>query len=948
VKPFINHIVDHFSQVDLSSLRDQVIVFPSKRACYYFRQALLSRFSQQTFWMPRILSIEEFIVFCTGKPVSNEIDLLFLLYQAYSQTYVAPPDGQIDGEDLPTFDRFYAWGQVLLKDFDEVDRYLVNADELYRNLEQLRDLEIRYQDNEEVLRTLKRFNEMLGQEPTSLITNFSNQWSRVCKTYHQFRKALEEEGSYYSGMLYREMADELPELPFQKVLFAGFNALSKSEELIFQKLLDKGMATIFWDGDRLYLENEVEEAGKFMRRYYRKWPPSARIHWVVTDMIRDGKTIKLVGGVQSTGQAQVVGHLLQDLSIEEQYNCGVILADEGLLFPLLYALPENIEKLNVTMGYPAKHSHWFHLAHAYLEYQIHQRGKGHVETVYVNALLSNPLISRSVPASKKLRESLPLKKRWVTASDLLFNQESAILQLALTPGERVSEVMSSLVRLLISIYQKLRLDQTLDPLETEFAFHSLKHLMQLEERILEYHKQLEIRTLARLVVQAFEQIKIPFTGEPTEGLQLMGFLETRALDFRKIILVSVNEGRIPRAKQYNTYIPFAVRKAFMLPTHEEQDAIYAYHFKRILQRAKEVVVVYNTEVAIDGSGEKSRFIWQLKESFPESSISEQLYQMSMSKSPINTELKIKKNGSVLMALQSLLVEKGGAKSLSATAVRHYLDCSLRFYFRYVVKVRERDQESPDLDPRDFGNVVHGVLEYLYKPFERQTITRRHLEDLIESQKVEQAVQETIENLFGGTTGTRPEGKDILHRQIIQKLIYTALRKDLETTPFDFHSAELKLDTTLELGPGKTVRLEGTLDRVHEKDGVVHIVDYKTGRADLLYLRRPAFPGDGAQYVKDHFDIPRFKSGFQGFFYGLLWNKVNGSAPLKLGVYPLKKVNEGIKWLNYGSPVPESGIDEFERLLGDTLNEIFDVAVDFKQTEDSTLCRYCAYKEICQR
>ncbi len=955
MKGFISQIVDSFSQQDLASFQEQVMVFPSKRACYYFRQALLARFSEQTFWMPQILSIEDFIVYCTGKPVSNEIDLLFTLYQAYSQTYLTPPDGNVEGDDLPTFDRFYAWGQVLLDDFDEVDRYLVDADKLYQNLEQLRDLEVRYQDNEEVQFALKRFSEMLGQEPTSLVASFTNQWSRVCKTYHIFKQVLAKDKRFYGGMLYRQLADQLSDdtanLPFQKVIFAGFNALSRSEEVIFQKLLDKGMATLFWDADQLYLEHEVEEAGKFMRRNYKRWPPSKHVQWIITNMRHQTKSIKLVGGVQAVGQIQAVGQLLEQLSPEQQDSCGVILTDEGLLFPLLYALPENIERLNVTMGYPAKHSHWFHLANVFLEYQIHQKGrgsKGYAETVYIRNLLSNPLISKSVPTSKKILDTLTPKKRWVAVSDLLTEDASTILKLALTPSERVSEVMNSLVQLLINIYQKLRLDQALDPLETEFAYHGLKHMMQLEERIQKYHQQLEIRTLARLVVQAFEQVKIPFTGEPTKGLQLMGFLETRALDFQKLVMVSVNEGRIPRGKQFTSYIPFAVRKAFGLPTHEEQDAIYAYHFKRIMQRADDITVVYNTEVAIDGSGEKSRFIWQLKETFPSPSISEKVYQMSLLKLPVSVQLKIPKDAQVLSAMRSLLVEQEGSKSLSATAIRHYLDCSLRFYFRYVVKLKERELESTELDARDFGIIVHGVLEQLYQPFEGEIVTSEQLELLIKSNRVEETVQQTIMTHFKSATTNMPEGKDILHQQIIQKLIYKALRKDVRLAPFKLIGAEMKLETELQIDPGKRIKLVGTLDRVHQKDGTIHIVDYKTGRADLKYLHRPAFPDEGSKYIQEHFDIPKYKSGFQGLFYGLLWNKANTAMPLKLGVYPLKKVNEGIKWLNDGSPIPPSGTDELEKQLVDTFKELFNPEVPFTQTEDSSLCRYCAYKEICQR
>lgn len=955
MKGFISHIVDQLPSDDLDKFHKYAFVFPSRRACYYFREALLERFPEETFWVPNILSIEDFIVRCTGKSISNEIDLLFALYAAYSDTYLPPPEGEIDKEELPTFDRFYAWGQVLLKDFDEVDRHLVNAREIYRNLDQLQQLESRYQDNEEVLFALKRFNEMMGNEPTTLTVNFINQWSRVSKTYHSYKNHLNSNNLYYSGMLYRQLAEQLANgsinVPFDKVVFAGFNALSKSEEVIIGSLLTNDAATIYWDADRLYMEHEVEEAGKFMRRNYKKWPPSEQVHWVITDMLKEPKRIQLIGGVQAVGQAQVVGQLLAELSEEQQQSCGVVLADEGLLFPLLFALPENIQSLNVTMGYPTKHSHWFGLANAYMEYQLHLRGKAHnayAEASYVTDLISNPLMQRALPSLKQFSSALNTKSKWVAVSAFIASGSPETLKLAMTPKDRVSDLISSLVELMMSIYQKLRLDQQLGDLETEFAYHSLKHLMQLEERIQKQHQQLEPRTLARLIIQVFEQLKIPFSGEPTKGLQLMGFLETRALDFERVILVSANEGKLPRGNRHTSYIPYAIRKAFKLPTFEEQDAIYAYHFKRVLQRAKDIIVLYNTEVAIDGSGEKSRFIWQLIESFPKESISQHVYQMSLSKSPASATLDIQKSSKVVEMMQRFLVGIGEEKSLSPTAIRHYLDCSLRFYFRYLVRIREREKESKELDPRDFGNIVHHGLERLYQPLTGETVSRDRIKELLDSQVITEAVDWAIKNHFKKSYFSVIEGKDLLHEQIIQKLIYKVVEKDLREAPFTLTGTEIRITSDLEFSPGKVVRLEGTLDRVHTTNETHHIVDYKTGKADLKNLNRPVFPEGGLDYVQTHFDEPRFKSGFQSLFYGYLWDRARGGTPVKLGVYPLKKVNEGIQWLNHGQVIPPSGFKEFERLLITTLKELYDETVPFTQTDDTDRCRYCAYKEICQR
>ena len=872
MKEFLTHIVDHIDAENLAELRNTSFVFPSKRAGFHFRSALLERFSCETFWLPSIISIEDFIVKCTGKVVSSEIDLLFSLYEAYSTTYMPPPEGEVDKEELPTFDRFYSWGQVLLKDFDEADRYLVKTNELYQNLQQMQELENRYQDSEEILFALKRFNEMIGGDPTSLTVSFSNQWTRVSKTYKLFKSGLVSEGLYYVGMLYRELAEKLQndsiELPFSKIVFAGFNALSTSEEVIFNRLLEKGVAQIFWDADQLYLNNDLEEAGKFMRRNYRKWPPSDDVHWIITNMLKSEKSIQLIGGVQKVGQSQVVGQLLDQLSEQEQSKCGVVLSDESLLFPMLYALPNSIKSLNVTMGYPAKHSHWYRLAVAYMEYHLHTRRKGNsafAETQYILPLLNNPLLQKSVPSVRSQVKSLNPKSRWVLLSAICTDDSPDILRAALTPQGRVLALINSLVEMIMLVFQKLRLDNELQQLDTEFAYHSLKHLMQLEERIRRLHQQLEPATLSRLVLQTLDQVNIPFSGEPAAGLQLMGFLETRALDFEKVILVSANEGKLPKGNRHQSYVPYAVRKAFGLPTYEEQDAVYAYHFKRVLQRAKEISIVYDTEVAIDGSGEKSRFIWQLVNSFPGKNIGHQIYQMPLKKAQSSSVLRIPKSASVMVLLSKFLLGTTEGKTLSPTAIRHYLDCSLRFYFRYLVKLREREKLSSELDNRDFGNIVHETFETLYQPLAGESISQDMVKDLLNSNKISEAVAKTIRYHTGKSQNTSLEGKDLLHEQVIQKLIYKAVEKDQLTTPFKLVGTEMKVSADLQFAKGKAVKLEGTLDRVHQINEVIHILDYKTGRADIL---SQGFRNDISGYLNVHFEEPKYKSGFQSFFLRL--------------------------------------------------------------------------------
>ena len=953
VKSFISHIADSISESQLGQLDNRAFVFPTKRAGFYFRQALLDRFSNTTFWLPHILSIEDFIVQSTGKVVSSEIELLFTLYGAYSKTYLPPPQGGVDREELPTFDKFYAWGQVLLNDFDEVDRHMVAADQLYRNLEQLQQLEDRYRDDEETRLALARFNEMMGKEPTVLNANFRNQWSRVCKTYHLFKKELSANNLAYSGMLYRWLAEKLEKgpasLPFGHVVFAGFNALSRSETQIMDHLLSQDIATVYWDADRLYLENNQEEAGKFMRKYRKKWPPSEQVHWLVTDMRKDPGKIRIIGGVHVVGQTQAVGQLLSDFSQPQQDSCGVVLADEGALFPLLYALPSNIRALNVTMGYPVRQSQWYRLADAFMQYQLQLSKSGstvYSEINYLGGLLADPLMQRAVPSIKRMNTLLQEKRKWLPVSEFINHQSPEIVKLAFTPRDRVAELVASLVNLLMTIYQKLRLDQQLDDLETEFAYYSLRHLMQLEERLVQFQHQLEPATLARLITEAFETVKIPFSGEPGKGLQVMGLLETRAVDFERVIVLSANEGKLPRGKRFNSYIPYAIRKAFHLPTFEEQDAIYAYHFKRVLQRAKDITILYNTEVDIDGSGEKSRYIWQLMQAFPKSLISEQIYQMPLIKSSADTNLEIEKSPEVLDKMQRFVLSGEAVKSLSPTAIRHYLDCSLRFYFRYVVRIPERERISTELDARDFGNIVHRALEKLFKPWEEKQVTRDMIEELLASTSIEQYVAESFEEHFTKSTAYTAEGKELLQRQIIEKLLYKAIDKDRWRAPFKLVGTELAMSSDLALAKDTTVRLAGTLDRVHQARETIHILDYKTGKTD--FIRQGSFRNDIDGYINEHFEDPNLKAGFQSFFYGYLWSRSRDGQAVKLGVYPLKRVNEDSKWLYDDNVIPVQAWTTFERLLSETIRELFDQAVPFTQTEDATRCRFCAYKEICQR
>jgi RecB family exonuclease len=426
----------------------------------------------------------------------------------------------------------------------------------------------------------------------------------------------------------------------------------------------------------------------------------------------------------------------------------------------------------------------------------------------------------------------------------------------------------------------------------------------------------------------------------------MGFLETRALDFERLIILSANEGKLPQGIKHQSYIPFALRKVFKLPTFEEQDAIYSYHFKRLLQRAEKVSIVYNTEVAIDGSGEKSRLLWQLQQAFNHP-ISELLYQMPLRQKEVNAQLRVPKTAQLSKMMHEIFLGTQ-PKSLSATAIRHYLDCSLRFYFRYILKLPERETWSDELDARDFGNIVHNALEMLYQPYVGKELDRESLKSLLTSDRVSVVIQEAFKKYYHREEPVTVQGKDVLHQQIIQKLLVKVIQQDMRHAPFLVTGTELKLHAGIPLNETQTVQLEGTLDRVTRRNQQDYILDYKTGRADLVRTYSPQLPQKAETYIETHFQQPHYKSGFQGLFYAWLWQEANPQGITHVGVFPLKKVNDGAQWLNHGQAIPPTATELFKNKLTEVLTELFDDQVDFTQTDDSDRCRFCAYKNICLR
>ncbi|MGI9542285.1 MAG: PD-(D/E)XK nuclease family protein, partial [Cyclobacteriaceae bacterium] len=627
---------------------------------------------------------------------------------------------------------------------------------------------------------------------------------------------------------------------------------------------------------------------------------------------------------------------------------------------VLYALPKAVEELNVTMGYPLKHTALYTLSECWIRLQINGRGKESKR--YLNgedlfAFLSHPTIHALAPKECQRTKVLlkRIKQPWVAVETLLEKITHRDIVEAFAVSETTDQLLERLLAFLLRMHQS---SNSTEVVQQEFSYHYIKHLTQFKEQLRHHHLNITGATLLRLLRDTFTTAKVAFSGEPLTGLQIMGFLETRSLDFEHLYILSVNEKKLPAGKRSNSYIPFALRKIFKLPTFEEQDAISAYHFHRVIQRATTVTLLYDTEVAVDGSGEKSRFIRQLEyyvKGSTDSNVSwnESIYHLPLSDYKDPVRLSIRKTPEVLQSMSRFLVlPDQETKGLAPTSLTTYIECSLRFYFQYVAQLPERRAYSQDMEPRDFGSLTHRALELIYAPYLNKTITPGTIEELMNPENLEGRVKEAFQSYYKLEQMPSLEGRNLLQERIIQRLVLKVLEHDKSEAPFIVVGLEDELQQIVQLGQHK-VALRGSLDRIPrsvkgEKE-IVKIVDYKTGRVELVRNRSSqAKPWSLDDYMKQYFTDSRYKSGFQSYFYAYLWHRAHKTDSILAGIFGLKKSSEGVQWLQQGAEISEPVLSKFDTNLKELLTEIFDPKIPFSQTEDLKKCMYCPYKDICQR
>lgn len=926
-------------------LSETTIVFPNRRASLYFQHHLSQTIARPA-WAPKLITIEDFFAAHSEMTEPDKLSLIFKLHQVYQQVMKS---------DEP-FDRFYFWGEMLLRDFDEVDKYLVNATLLFKDLSKLKELDESFDYlTEEQKQFLKDFWLHFDERPSVSKEEFLRIWRKLPKVYTLFVKALASEGLAYEGMIHREVAEKVAKgkflFDFSKPLhFVGFNALTKAEEVLLAHCVEKG-AKVHWDVDAYYVNNPLQEAGQFMREYRKHpvlastFPPSLPDNFATAS-----RQVDLTGVPQQIGQAKLLTGMLEARLKEGSFIEGktvIVLPDENMLLPVLNSLPADIGDVNVTMGFPLKNTPLYSLLDLMIEMQVKQRN-GTLGHRQVTAILNHAyFLSLAGDEAKRLHDEI------IANNSVYVNFEkredvsdfTRTVFRIVVPQQATEYLLLVVATLGASFADKLSFDR-------EYAYHFHQHLTRLHQ-LLQGASIQDWRGYQKIFRQVVMSQKIPFYGEPLKGLQIMGVLETRNLDFDDVFVLSLNEGKLPAAARQGSYIPHTLRRAYRLPTFDHQDAIYAYLFYRLLQRAEHVQLFYNTEPDVVGNGEVSRYVqqllvetgWKIKQSVLHNPV--HIHQVM--------PVVIPKSEVAMAGLRRYLntADSPPVAMLTPSVLNDYIDCPLRFYLRHVAGLREADEVEEDMDARVFGNILHDTLFMFYDELRTKQgplVTKASFDD------VEPTVDRLIEKAFREmyhVPDDQPvsfQGQRVVVREIVKDLALRILHIDLQHAPFSITMLEEKFDVNITVNE-KSIRLGGKIDRADQKGNHVRVIDYKTGKDETAFA--------SVESLFAHDQKKRNKAAFQTLMYAYVYRAKHNAANLSIqpGLMNSKDLfNEpfvfghglGVGKAKYLLEDATPIIAEFENHLKSLLEELFDEQVPFRQTTREDVCGYCSFRGICHR
>lgn len=941
------------------NLAHTAVVFPNKRAGLFFNEYLAQE-SDSPIWSPAYVSISELFRSLSPWEVGDPVKLVCELYKIFRR----------ETQSTETLDDFYFWGEMLISDFDDADKNKVDTDKLFSNLQDLRNIMDDYtfidDEQEEAIRQF--FQNFSIERRTALKERFISLWDVLGNIYKGFRESLASQNIAYEGMMYRHVIEHLDvdKLPYEKYVFVGFNVLNKVEHTLFTQLKDAGKAVFYWDYDEFYMKENrqavTHEAGEFIRRNLRDFP--SPLSGELFKNLSKPKEVHYIASSTENAQARYLPQWIRNNLTTPEKETAVVLCNEALLQPVLHSLPAEIKHVNITMGFPLSQTPVYSFLIALLELHTHGFNfkSGRYTFQSVVTLLKHPYTRQLTGQAELLEKELTRNNRFYPLPGELGKDEFLTQLFTPLSGNlnlciRLSETLQQVAGIYQANTSGTEDTDAFNQLYRESLFKAYTTINRFRTLIEEDELTVQSETFRRLLVKVLSATNIPFHGEPAIGMQVMGVLETRNLDFRHLVLLSVNEGQLPKSGGDSSFIPYNLRKAFGMTTIEHKIAVYAYYFYRLLQRAERITLMYNTSSDGLNRGEWSRFMLQFLIEWPHP-ITRQFLEAGQSPqgtSPITVE----KTPDVMRRMQSLFDVRANPKAkFSPSALNYYLDCPLKFYYRYVAGLSAPDEVSAEIDSATFGSIFHYAAEHIYKDLTThgKVINKEALETLLRNEvKLQDYVDTAFKKLFFNVPqNEKPEynGVQLINSAVIARYLKQLLQNDLRYAPFTFIASEMEVDEPIDIQTPKGViksRIGGIIDRMDSKDGTLRIVDYKTGG-----------DADTPPHVESLFipDKKRSNYVFQTFLYAAIMCRKQPTmkiAPALLYIH--RAATETYSpVIQMGEPrKPKEAVEDFskyekeyrERLQG-LLEEIFNPEKSFTQTEIIEKCTYCDFKALCKR
>lgn len=900
---FLNDVLQQLLREGIN-LSKTIFVLPSKRAGSFLKELLKTQTDYSGF-APDIISIEEFIGEITGLESIDNTNSIFRFYETYKK--LTPK------EDREDFETFYGWAQTLMYDFNEIDRYLIDSEKFYSYLSDIQEIN----------------HWALADPQTELVSNYLKFWRRL-PTYHTtFVEVLLGKNQAYQGLIYRQASVEIETYLnrcSRQIVFIGFNALNNVEQKIIQTVLENNRGRIFWDIDRYFMEDTQHGAGLFIRHYQSNWP-YFKGHPLegISDHYSAKKKIEVIGISKNIGQVKTVGQILKKEKLE---NTAVVLNDEGLLLPLLNSLPNKVKKANITMGLtlnmtpPAS---FFEIL-----FKIQKNTSGALYYKNVLDLLSHPTLKLVFgTASRAIQEYMINGNRTFIGVHKLTElvegeKEKEIITLSCSHYQNDTDQFLQALLRLIPLLRPQNVQKY--PLETEYLFHFNQVFKKLYNLLNEFGSISQIVTLHRLYKDVLQGESIDFEGSPFQGLQIMGMLETRVLNYDTVILTSVNEGILPSGKSTNSFIPFDLKKQYKLPTYREKDAVYTYHFYRLLQRAKKVYILYNTERSGLNAGEKSRFITQLEVERPQSfDFKTSLKTGFIAKNDVERK-EIEKSPEILEILK-----RQAEKGFSPSALTTYIRNPIAFYKNYVLGIRDPELIEETIAVNTLGTVVHSALENFYRPLEGQELSETDIRSMLK--KIENETEQQFRENYSEIP--LESGKNLIIKEVAKRFIFNFLQRELKAvkqgnTPKIIRIENGALKEKIDLPKlDFPVYLRGIVDRVDEINGQLRIVDYKTGmvKAEELVLR------DWQKLISDK----KYDKAFQVLAYTSMILSKNDRNAAQAGIFSFRNLGKDFMKFQF-KPEKKEIIDKeilnaFHDAVKILILEIFNPEIPFMEPEE---------------